>query len=388
MDKAYIIGLQPRIDSAFLSTETLSRCCGLNTGNLVYAHAIDSHLPDAKRTMDIGAPVEHMNRAGRIGVIQGANQLGTHFLAGRQPERFARLDTKLVILGLGAQSELDLAIPELSPNTLDWVRAIADQAPTDAPNVGVRGEFTAEVLDHYGFGDRTQVLGCPSLFINPNPRLGREIASRVAEPQRVAVIAGHESWPALAKIEASLARLVTETNGTYIGQHDLRMMRLTRGEAATFDEADLAHCRNHIRPDLEPEAFIRWTRTYGNVFFDISAWLEHIRRFDFAIGARIHGTVIALQAGIPALCIAHDSRTLELCQTMGVPHVTPQDISEGVKRDDLLALFDFDADAFDANRQLLAKRYVRFLKGNSLRPVRWLEDIADASGQERPATAS
>ena len=379
MDRAYIIGLPPRIDSAFLPTEKLSEQCGLNTGNLVYAYAIAGHLPDAKRTMDMGAPVEHMNRAGRIGVIQGANQLGTHFVAGRQAERFARLDTNLVILGLGAQSELDLAIPELAPNTLDWVRAIADQAPAAVPNIGVRGKFTADVLDHYGFGDRTEVLGCPSLFINPNPNLGREIAGRLHEPRRVAVIAGHESWPSLAKIEASLARLVTETNGTYVGQHGLRMMRLTRGEAGAFDDGDLTRCRNYICPDLQPEAFIRWTRTHGNVFFDVSTWLEHMRRFDFAIGARIHGTIIALQAGIPALCIAHDSRTLELCQTMGVPHVRPKEIPDGVRQDELLSLLDFDGDAFDANRRKLAKRYVAFLKGNLLRPVQWLVDIADAA---------
>ncbi len=388
MDKAYIIGLQPRIDSAFLSTETLSRRCGLNTGNLVYAHAIDCHLPDAKRVMDMGAPLEQMNRAGSIGVIQGANQLGVHFVADRQAERYGNLETKLVILGLGAQSELDFEIPELPPSTLDWIRAITERAPGAGPSLGVRGAFTAEVLDHYGFGANAEVLGCPSLFLNPSPYLGSEIAERTGMPERVAVIAGHESWPSLAKIEASLARIVTETNGTYIGQHGLRMMRLTRGEAATFEEADLVRCRNHICPDLEPEAFVQWTRTYGNVFFDVSAWLEHIRRFDFAIGARIHGTIIALQAGIPALCIAHDSRTLELCQTMGVPHVTPQDIPDGVKREDLLSLFEFDADAFDANRQLLAKRYVAFLKANSLRPARWLEDIAAASVQERPATAS
>ena len=87
--------------------------------------------------------------------------------------------------------------------------------------------------------------------------------------------------------------------------------------------------------------------------------------------------MLALQAGVPAVCIAHDSRTLELCQTMLVPHILAKDIASGVSRDQLLDLFaQFDATAFDANRRMLARRYVDFLTFNGLAPVSWLRNIA------------
>lgn len=375
---SFVIGLRPRLDTAFLSTEKLSTMAGENTGNLVYAHAICKQLPDHARVLDIGAPPEQMNRAGHTGVIQGANQLGTHFSHHRQADRFSQLDINLVAIGLGAQSVSQDVLPELPSSAVEWVRRIVERAPSAGPNIAVRGEFTVKVLERYGLADRAEVVGCPSLFLSPDPRLGQEIARNQRAPRRVAVAAGHASWHHLAPIEASLARLVTQTGGSYIGQHDVSMIALTRGDAAQMALDDLRRCRDYICPNMPLSDFISWSRTYGNVFFDVSAWIEHCRRFDFVVGTRIHGIVVALQAGVPALCIAHDSRTLELCRTMKVPHVRAEDVNDGIACDDLHALADFDPDEFDENRRNLCRRYTAFLRNNSLNPATWLEKLGNA----------
>ena len=96
-------------------------------------------------------------------------------------------------------------------------------------------------------------------------------------------------------------------------------MKLTRGDAGDLAEEDLEALANYVCPDMNLEEFIRWGRIHGKVFFDVSDWMDYYKGFDFVIGTRIHGTMLALQAGTPALCIAHDSRTLELCQTMKMP---------------------------------------------------------------------
>lgn len=378
MKTSFVIGLRPRLDTAFMPTEKLSTMAGQNTGNLVYAHAICRQLPDHALVLDIGAPPEQMNRAGHIGVIQGANQLGAHFSHHGQAGRFGQLDIKLVAIGLGAQSVSQDVLPKLPSSAVDWVRRIAERAPGAGPNIAVRGEFTVKVLEHYGLADRAEIVGCPSLFLNPNPRLGWEIARNQRAPRRVAVAAGHASWHHLASIEASLARLVTQTRGSYIGQHGVNMIALTRGDAAQMAVEDLRSCRDYICPSMDISDFISWSRRYGNVFFDVSAWIEHCRRFDFVVGTRIHGIVVALQAGVPALCIAHDSRTLELCQTMKVPHVRAEDVNDGIACDDLHALADFDPDEFDENRRNLCRRYTAFLRNNSLNPATWLEKLGNA----------
>ncbi len=279
------------------------------------------------------------------------------------------------MIGLGAQSNVDGTIPNVPEGTVNWVREISKRAPEGVPNISTRGAFTKKVLEHYGFEDNVVALGCPSLFINPDPNLGQHIASNTRPIKRLAVAAGHQSWKHLRHIEASLARIVTATSGSYVGQHALPMMQLTRGEARFMDEADLRACRDYACPEMDLEEFSRWSERHGNLFFDVQAWMEHYRRFDFVIGARIHGVMLALQAGIPGVVVAHDSRTLELCQTMLVPYVLAKDVQSGITRDQLPELFKFDADAFDKNRRMLARRYVEFLEANEVRPVGWLKDL-------------
>lgn len=378
MKKPVVIGLRPRLDAAFLTTDELSRRAGMNTGNLVYAHAICSHLADYDRLFDSGDPPKWVNKFGDIGVIQAANQLGAHFDEPGQVDQLAALEVGIVAIGLGAQSNSEADMPKLSANALRWLRHMVDRAPTTAPNLAIRGAFTGKVLDAAGFAGHWRIIGCPSLFLNPNPRLGREVAANLRPPRRVAVAAGHESWAPLKDIEASLARLVTDTGGSYIGQHGLSMMMLTRGEGDQLRAGELERCRDYICPDMDTPAFLRWARAYGAVFFDVPSWVEHCRRFDFVVGTRIHGTALGLQAGVPALCVAHDSRTQELCRTMKVPYVEAGDVSGGISREELLSLTRFDADEFDENRRMLARRYVAFLKDNQLRPVTWLEGLASA----------
>ena len=375
VNTSFIIGLRPRLNTAFVPTDVLCTRAGQNTGNLVYAHAICSHLPGHTQVVDVGESAEWMNRAGEIGVIQAANQLGAHFGNDGYVNRLRQLDVKLVAIGLGAQSESLDVLPHLSWNAVEWVRQIAERTPGAAPNIAVRGEFTVEVLERYGLAEHAEVVGCPSLFLNPCPHLGRQIAKNRRFPRRVAVAAGHESWHSLAHIEASLARLVTQTRGAYIAQHGVNMLALARGEAASMSADDLASCRDYVCPDMPLDDFVRWSLAYGDVFFDIQSWVESCRRFDFVVGTRIHGIVVALQSGVPALCVVHDSRTHELCKTMKVPYVEARDVADGIALDDLLPLADFDADEFDENRQMLCRRYTSFLRSNALEPATWLEDL-------------
>lgn len=381
MQQAFILGLDRTIPkSALLSTKVLYDMVGHNTGNLAFHHAIDSHLGGGLSTIQWGASSEEIARQGRLAVLPCANQLGVHADYGDMAGKFSKLEPNLVAIGLGAQSGTDGKIPEVPKGSVEWVRAIAERAPTASPNIAVRGPFTLEVLAHHGLGDAAVVLGCPTLFINPDPALGATIAANVREPKRVAVTAGHQRWKHLAAIEASLVGMVSATGGVYIGQSPLEMIALTRGEAARMDRGVLTECRDYAAPSMDLAEFIRWSERHGQVFFDVPAWMECYRRFDFVVGTRIHGVMLALQAGVPALCIAHDSRTLELCRTMMVPHVLAKDVVRGITRRNLLQLFAFDPEDFDRNRRELCQRYIGFLTANGLRPIPWLHDIAGSSG--------
>lgn len=384
----FLLGLSPSIDGvAFRATSELYDLTGHNTGNLAFHYAIDRHLGGGLASAGWASEATAIDAAGVHAVLPCANQLGSHTDYGPLGRKFAALKVPITAIGLGAQSGSYDQLPTVSKGTLEWVRAIADHAVGAAPNISVRGPFSLRVLESFGLGDRAVVLGCPTLFIHPDPWLGQRIAARSGPPGRIAVAAGHQRWTHLARLEASLAQLVTDTDGSYVGQSAIEMLKLTRGEFVTLDEQVRSECRDYIRPQSTLAEFARWSEVHGQAFFDIEAWLEHYRRFDFVLGTRIHGVILALQSGVPGLCIVHDTRMRELCETMLVPFVTADQVRDGIKREDLAALYHFDAAAFDRRRQELAGRYVGFLRGNGLAPAVWLQAIADA-GQTVPAPST
>lgn len=380
---SFLLGPAPSVDdSGLLATQRAYQLVGDNTGNLAFCYAINRLLGGNLASRPWHTPPAEIDRTGSVGVLTLANQLGSHADLGFLAKNFNELNCRLVGIGLGAQAgnfQQEVNIPE---GTLNWVRAIQERSPTDGPNIAMRGEFSRRSLERYGLADKTVAIGCPTLFISPEVKLGKKIAERFNDnPQNIAVTAGHQRWAHLARLEASLVQLMGANKGAYICQSPLEMVQLGRGEARLLTQEQRDLCRNYACPQLGDEEFTKWTERHAYSFFSAAAWLEYIRRFDFVIGTRIHGVMLALQAGIPALCIAHDSRTKELCETMKVPHVAAAEVSGGIRRDDIPRLFQFDPDEFDANRSRLAREYNKFMKNNGLTPAPYLQTI----GAQQPS---
>lgn len=360
----------PLYSNPFLNIKELFQCIGNNAGNLAFYYAIKHHIAGwgEHASLPWTATPERVRNSGDVGIIPCANQFGRHHDLGRMAERLEKIEIPLVAVGLGAQSNIDFRIPEVPDGTVRWLRAIADRAPTQSGNIAVRGEYTRKVLEEYGFKE-AYVTGCPSLYINPSTTLGQQVKTSFSmHPGRIAVAAGHPGWRHLSRIEQSLTRMVTATSGAYVCQSPIEMVMLGRGEIDAVDPVALEQCRKYIDAELSMEEFKAWVMRHAKIFIDIPSWLGFLRPFDFVVGTRIHGVALGLQAGVPALCIAHDSRTLELCQTMKIPYVLAKEHSKGLELGDLPRMFQeqFDADLFDMNRRTLAKEYCRFLEENSL----------------------
>ena len=369
--RPFILGLGDSIpEAASLSTREIYRLAGRNTGNFVFTAAIRSQVakwgnpPNVSLTAASG----RLEEKGGVCVIPGANKLGPHMDMGAAADVMEKARIPVVTVSLGAQSNVDYRVPELPEGTLRWVKAIADRRWGNVENIGVRGEFSRHVLAAYGF-DRVRVIGCPSLFLNPTERLGELIArNATALPTRVAVTAGGPGRRHLARIESSLAQIVTETAGAYICQAPFPMVALARGDFGALSEAELEACREYVDGGASNSAFKSWMRRHAHVFFDVSDWMEFLRDFDFVVGTRIHGVLLGIQVGVPSICIVSDSRTRELCETMDIPHVLARDHRDGLGRVELVRLFreQFDARRFDTKRRRLAANYLTFLKGNGL----------------------
>ena len=359
MRRPIILGGNPYISNYYKKSACeLLAATGGNTGNLAFQYAVATHLAGAVPILSLDAPIKEIRAAGDIIVLPLANQLGKHTDLTDMASRLEEINLPIVGVGLGAQAKSSDIDVELTRGTERWLRTVVRLAPSAAPNLGVRGPYTKAQIERFDLPNAAVVTGCPSNFIN----MGDDIATQIAagfnrRPTLIAATAGIPYIPVLAHIEQSLVALVTQAGGAYIVQHGLEMLQLARREFEQMAPAILETCRSYIAPQINLEGFKTWCRRHAFTFLDVRSWMDFLGRFDFVVGTRVHGAILALQAGVPAACIAHDSRTLELCKTMGVPvrHYTEIDV---LTRDNLFDYFSFDRERFTETRRMLLDNYL------------------------------
>lgn len=383
--KPHLYGTSPYLpNAAFLTADELSHQSGGNTGNLLFCHSLSLMLDAGPASLGWGDDISHLNPEADCLVLPLANQLGPHVDLKQLAERFASVPIPMVAVGLGAQGPISGVDPQMIPEgSWRWLKTIIEHAPTDAPNVSLRGEVTMQAVAAMGFGDRCVVTGCPSNFINPSATLGREIYRRRANGlSRVAVAAGNPFLPQFHRLEQSLAAMVEDIDGIYVCQHPIDMLRLVKQEYDKIERAKFLKYKDYIRPWLSDDAFLGWFRRYGYSFSSVSEWLTSMKRYDLVVGTRIHGVMAGIQAGVPSVCLCIDSRTLELCRTMAIPHVDANEYRDGISREQLADILrKWDWRNYDETRRMLAERLRTFLRSNRLETHGALNDIIKRGAQ-------
>lgn len=316
--------------------ETLARnLVGDNAGNLVFAEAtfrlLSTTGTEIKTSGVHRSAAEEVNERYDHVVVPLANAFRGGYVEplNRLSEVIERLTVPVSVVGVGAQASVGGTQPrrdEVEAATSRFVRAVLERSPS----IGVRGQFTAEYLSALGFpDDQVDVIGCPSMFMHgpvlPAPRLvdhlEREspIALNVS-PYVTAMgpISLHhaERYPHLVYLAQNLPSLELLLDGHYTYPEDKLRKQADAGLPVTLEHPLIRE--NRVRFPLDPRA-----------------WVEHLRSYDFSFGTRIHGNIVAVLAGVPALVLAHDARTLELAQYHEIPHRLIGDLDANVDAADL-----------------------------------------------------
>lgn len=376
----------PRIGlTAHLDTHAASSMVGLNPGNLAFGYTTAMLLGFPRNTHFL-APVDKQEK---IGVYACANLLGSHY----DPSHFLDFinttpdNWKMLLIGLGAQGPLDRLTDNpndihLSDTQIAWLNAVCSRSVEKIPNMAVRGNFTHGVLSKYGYGDKAIVTGCPSLMLSPDKNLGKKIQAKFNAIGSKPLLDGAlgNPWDSKhATFEQHLLRLVIATGGVTHVQMDKRHMSLARFDQ--LNQEDLAELRYQLSPETNLSDIRDFGRRYLRVWWDAPSWMEHLRRVDFVFGSRIHGVTLALQSGTPAMCAVWDSRTLELCQAMGIPHVSLYDqpwINGKFSFDNIKEEFakQFNGEIFDEHRKHRANQFLDIFTQNSVSIADHLRHIA------------
>ena len=356
-------------DAPFLNVEELFEKVGGNTGNLMFCHAI-SMMTNTFTNIPWTGKLSSLSSTQYRLVLPLSNALGSHLDLADLAKEFNRITIPMIGVGLGAQGAITgIDVDEIPVGSWEWFRVISSKSATDYPNISLRGQMTFDAILSKGLAEKCIITGCPSNFINPSNHLGSEIFRRRSQNsiKRIAVVSGNPNLPLFNKLEQSLVKIVEDTNGLYVCQHPIEMLQLSNREYTNISASDLLLYKKYTHPELTDDEFFQWFHRWTYIFTSVPEWLSTMKRFDFVVGTRIHGVMAGIQAGIPSLCLCIDSRTLELCETMMIPHVSAFHYLHGISLEEIDFIFSqWDWNAFDDNRQILALRFTDFFNGNQL----------------------
>lgn len=257
--------------------------------------------------------------------LRGSNYIHEEMDWGHFGAWIERLDLPVLCIGVGAQAATRRRII-LPPDGLRIWKLISDRCTS----IGVRGTFTAEVLNDNGIKN-TEIVGCPTLFRSRNPMLALR-----AKP-----------FAEIATVSFSIRRETDHSYTTDIPAFLGRQRAIVERLAGAYDLYLTAHGEIeekilfHKDPKRLAEAYAtlrqqHWfagedslmQRLYETRLFftGVVGHLEQfMHRMDATIGYRVHGVLPALAQGIPAVLLDYDARSAELAETLDVPLITPQE---------------------------------------------------------------
>jgi Polysaccharide pyruvyl transferase len=243
-----------------------------------------------------------------------------------------RAGLPVVVFGLGSQANLNgPAEFTVAPETVRLLNVISDHSR----KIAVRGAFTAEACVRLGIKN-VEVTGCQSMFWHRSPQLSWKLLGPVRDhPNEIAF----NFTDALS--EANLINQAMALGHDFIGQQndaeeDMRAQKAGESAHASvkFNWAvEMAFKKGLI----DHQKYELWIRDHFFQFRRPEVWLDHMQRYRFSYGTRLHGNMAAMIAGVRALWIVHDMRTKELCDHFCLPYVDLNEVRAGV---DLEGLYD------------------------------------------------
>jgi len=238
-------------------------------------------------------------------------------------EYLARSKVKLFCFGLGSQFLPGQPVV-LNPGTEKFLRLLGERSGS----IGVRGVFTAELLVKLGIKN-LNLSGCPSL-LSLTPAAMERLTTIRPSLEKIAFNASsnvrrHAYAPAeITSTENALFRRLLSENNYYILQNEQPELDVLIASALP-DELGFKRAMETVRyifgiKDLG-ESVNEYFKRRLRIFFDVNAWVGCMESMTASIGSRFHGNIAAILAGTPALTLAHDMRTKELCELFAIPHV-------------------------------------------------------------------
>jgi len=352
---------------------------GNNTGNLFIGYAVKQEL-GIKENFPFhhllnDRDVDYIQQNFDAVVIASSNFINPYQDFGYVAQNIKRIKLPVITLGIGAQaSDTKTANIKLKDGTKDFVYALSEYGHS----IGVRGEFTAEVLKNLGIKNY-EVIGCPTYYINKNPKFKiNHKAYKNFEELNISYNYTHLN----KEVDQKLVKIAFQSNSDVIGQMEYiedywKNKKVYKAETLT-DATEKVMESWHLRRELyksfidDFDKFKEYLQKHFYMFYDIPEWISYIKKYDYTVGTRFHGCMLAVQNYIPALLITHDSRTSELASFCNIPHLPAEKFMKVKSFQDILDMDIINYDKFNKEYEQKFYYYVEFLRKNGVSNIEQL----------------
>ena len=200
-----------------------------------------------------------------------------------------KINKPVIVAGLGTNyfCEYDFGFyKKLKKELVDFLKFLSDHCI----EIGVRGHITEEILNKLKIKN-VRTIGCPSFFEQGENRIIKK-----------------EKHLDFSKFFFNSTGIFNNLNCPVILQD--------------FYESSL----------IKPVCYNRWDVSLGeneinnlyskkyHIFSKIEDWKNFIKNYSFGAGNRLHGTIISLNSGVPAVCTNNDIRAFEMCRFLKIPY--------------------------------------------------------------------
>ena len=248
---------------------------------------------------------------------------------------FSKINIPIIVAGIGANAfgGLDSKLhKKLKPIVVKFLQYLSERCV----QIGVRGFYTEEVLNNLGIHNVT-AMGCPSFY-----EMG---------PERKVI---------KKPLDLTTPGIDILLSSTVTNKYLLNSFQICQD----FQETDIIKtvAFNNFDIPLTPEQCEKFFARKYRIFSNIDDWRKFVSQFSFTIGNRVHGSIISLNAGIPAVCRNGDARAAEMCKLLNIP--VRLDVNYEA---DVFKIYDeVDVDAMNDSYPALYENYVEFLHKNGL----------------------
>ena len=289
-----------------------------NIGNRAWLQGIIVALNDGNNYIELLDPnmtSDYINANFDYVVLPMANIFYSGYISALNylADVFEKIKIPTYVIACGVQassySRLNDVIEAIKEPATRFIRSIY----ATGGEFALRGYFTKEFFDKLGFKSAV-VTGCPSLY-----QLGEGL--KILKDNDIKSIK-----PVLnGKMSIVEKYLSEEPSAIYIDQCDFFNLVF-----AVRDDNKYNSDKKYIKSLIKQYGFdlVKYAMDFKILFFtDISLWRNYLidNEFNFSFGTRIHGNIISILSGIPALMCACDSRTREMAEFFSISIIKPSE---------------------------------------------------------------